>query len=743
MANNASTGAGSGAAAGAGTEPSSGVEFFPLAPGVHERLRSVSGLRLFLLGFVTLFLELVFIRYLAASIWNLGYFPNIVLLTAFIGMGLGFVFHHRVGEALSRRLFYAVMGLIVLLLLLVYRLHPIVPGFSVWNYNVDGDLYFSFTKEIKVEDFNYFFFVFCFVLVALIFALLSQRTAKLFARFAPLDAYTLDILGSCLGILVFMGASALHTPAWSWMLLLALVLPFTLPASRQARLLTALLGCVAVFLMYQGDSTLLRDRSFQGRHEVTWSPYQKIEYVEEPARGNVPARLRVFANGLDHQEMVMGLQKIFYQQPYDYRAKTQALPPYENVLVIGAGSGNDVAAALLNGARHVDAVEIDPAIAAIGRAHNPYGAYADPRVSVHVDDGRAFMTNTTQKYDLIIFALTDSLVKVSSLSQLRLENYLFTRESIARAYALLQPRGNIVFYNYYRLPFVVDKINEILGEATGHDPQVLLRGADFVMLLGEKGPATAAPDFVPNNDVAVPTDDWPFLYLKARGIPGMYQGVMASLVTVIALLLAGLHWRTRALESQPQKGALAVKLAFVCMGVAFMLLETKGVIQFSLLFGTTWQNNSFIFLAVLVSVLAANVSVQALGARSQKLQWTFYILLLASVLATLVYPLGHLLAVESTTLRFLAASAFVFLPIYFANLIFSSQFQKLRVAEHVYGWNLLGATFGGVVEYSSMALGYAALSVVVALLYSAVFLLLLYAQRRSSDAVAASAAALS
>ena len=40
-----------------------------------------------------------------------------------------------------------------------------------------------------------------------------------------------------------------------------------------------------------------------------------------------------------------------------------------------------------------------------------------------------------------------------------------------------------------------------------------------------------------------------------------------------------------------------------CMGAAFLLLETKSVVQFALLFGTTWFVNALVFLGVLLSVL--------------------------------------------------------------------------------------------------------------------------------------------
>ena len=54
--------------------------------------------------------------------------------------------------------------------------------------------------------------------------------------------------------------------------------------------------------------------------------------------------------------------------------------------------------------------------------------YSNPRVHAVVNDGRAFLENTTDKYDLIIFALPDSLTLTSSNTSLRLESFLLTQD---------------------------------------------------------------------------------------------------------------------------------------------------------------------------------------------------------------------------------------------------------------------------------------------------------------------------
>jgi hypothetical protein len=184
------------------------------------------------------------------------------------------------------------------------------------------------------------------------------------------------------------------------------------------------------------------------------------------------------------------------------------------------------------------------------------------------------------------------------------------------------------------------------------------------------------------------------------------------------LIVGMMAWLQRTAGGAP----LGTKLAFVFMGVAFLLLETKSIVQFSLLFGTTWVNSSLVFLAVLALVLAANWTAALL--RGSWVLPAAFALLIASCLITLVYPLRNLLAVESTALRFVLASLMTFSAIYFANLIFSVTFRDQQLPEQLFGWNLLGATAGGIVEYASMALGYNALAVIVAVCYTLVFVLL-------------------
>ena len=109
-----------------------------------------------------------------------------------------------------------------------------------------------------------------------------------------------------------------------------------------------------------------------------------------------------------------------------------------------------------------------------------------------------------------------------------------------------------------------------------------------------------------------------------------------------------------------------------CIGAAFMLLETKSVVQFALLFGTTWFVNALVFLGVMLSVLAAVVLSQRVTFKHPA---RLYLLLLVGLVIAFVVPPSALLSLDPVP-RFFAATVIAFLPIFTANLVFAQRFKS-------------------------------------------------------------------
>ncbi len=402
-----------------------------------------------------------------------------------------------------------------------------------------------------------------------------------------------------------------------------------------------------------------------------------------------------------------------YSTPY-LRIKDNTL---DDVLIIGAGSGSDVAIALSKGAGHIDAVDIDPRILQIGVQRNPDRAYQDPRVTRHVNDGRAFLQSTDRQYDLILFALPDSLTLVSGASQIRLESFLFTDRALEEAREHLKPGGAFAMYNYYRENWLIDRLAGTAATVFGHTPCVdTFAGAQAVVTVA-RDPAfqQCATAYKPSGPVIAPaTDDRPFLYFKGEGFPSMYLWAIACilLVSVVTMRVLGGPFRTM----RPY-----ADLFF--MGAAFLLLETKNVATFALLFGTTWLVNALVFAGVLVVVLAAVETERRV--RTPPLPVVFLGVAASLALAYVVQP-DWLLSLPFVP-RLVVAVVLAFLPIYVANIAFAKRFAQADDgsgdSRAAFAVNIMGAIVGGCLEYAALLTGYANLLLVVGALYLIAFLL--------------------
>src|SRR5262249_46820479 len=394
---------------------------------------------LFLSSFLVLFLEIALIRWMPAYIRLLAYFSNFILLATFLGGGLGCLLASR-----RRSLFpFFVPGMIVLTLAVKYlRLEVAVPSTT--------SIYFSSgTAAPVVAVESTLLLPLLFAMVAAVFVTLGQLMGRALAARPPLEAYTINLLGSLTGVLTFALLSWLQTPPVVWFAIaFATAAPFALrPRNPAAIVLVMLLG-LPLFTVYEMERGSL------------WSPYYKIT-VSQDRDDTV-----VEVNNIFHQSMApVDKKEYFYQWPYDVFGNT-----FDDVLILGAGSGTDVAAALKHGARHVDAVEIDPVIIRLGAERHPDRPYSDPRVRTVNDDARHFLATTDRKYDLIVFALIDSLTVQSSFSSVRLESYMFTRESFQAVRDHLKPRGVMALYNYFREKWLVDRLANTVAAVFQQEP---------------------------------------------------------------------------------------------------------------------------------------------------------------------------------------------------------------------------------------------------------------------------------
>jgi SAM-dependent methyltransferase len=636
-----------------------------------------------------LFVELSLIRWTGSNVVYLSYFSNFILLGSFLGIGIGFLR----GTARVDTFRFAPMALAFFVgLVLIFHVEIDRSGEDLLYFGALGA-----TSGLPA----WLTLPVIFLAVAGMMAMIAEGVARQFVTFEPLEAYRLDIGGSLLGIIGFSALSFTWAPPVAWGAVVAALFVVLLP--RPLRLLQW--AAIASLVLILGRESIVP--------AFSWSPYYKVTTAAVQGRPDITP---IWVNGIPHQTMSTIAERRASGAVYfvPYQRTDSAL---NDVLIVGAGTGTDVAIALAEGAAHVDAVEIDPRLQQIGAEGHPERPYDDPRVGVVLDDGRAFLERTDQKYDLILFALPDSLTLVSAQSSLRLESYLFSLQAMEEARDHLRPGGAFAMYNYYRESWLIDRLAGTLTKAFGHAPCVdSVGGRGHLAVLTVGLSATTVRDcpgtwsVTDASAAATPaTDDYPFLYLRERAIPVFY---LSALVLILIASLALTRWASGPFR---QMGSY-VDLFF--MGAAFLLLETKSVVQFALLFGTTWFVNALVFAGVLLSVLAA-IEV-ARRWRPGNAAWLYLALLGALAVAWIIPP--YALLDLDTVPRFIAAIVIWFTPIFIANLVFAERFRNVEASNVAFGANLLGAMVGGVLEYTALLTGYQALLILVALLYGGAFL---------------------
>jgi len=645
--------------------------------------------KLVLSSSLMLFLELALIRWLGGAVIHLSYFSNIVLLASFLGIGLGFL---RAGRT-TRQPYYFPFALGILLL--------VISRFPIEVNQADSDVIF-FTNITTVGPPPWLVLPVLFIGVAFVMAGPGELVGSCFTQLPRLEAYRWDLIGSLIGIVSFTAISFLRAPPYVWGFVVAALLwaLFIKAPAVPAIASLMILGVLVIESVAVGAS---------------WSPYYKIQTKQEQTTAGTVTTIS--ANGVPHQAVYQVTERLKFEPLYNLPYERQGPKAVANkdVLIIGAGTGTDVALALKRGAKSIDAVEIDPRIQQIGKEINPDQPYADPRVTVHINDGRAFLQQTNKTYDLIIFALPDSLALVAGASSLRLESYLFTQQSMDKAAQLLNPGGGFAMYNYYRQDWLVGRLANTMTAAFGHEPCIdLYQNRSAVLYVG----VTAADQTCGKADTSIATvagpapvsDSRPFLYLKNRTLPSLYVWVLLAIILISLVSVRAVGGPIKQMRPYTD---------LFLLGAAFLLLETKAVTGFALLFGTTWVVNSIVFSGVILAVLLAVEFTRRFGSRISIP--IAYVLLLASLALAWVIPNSWLLSLP-LPLRLVTAVVIAFLPIFTANVVFARRFSQAENPTLSFGANLLGAMLGGCLEYAALIVGYPALLGIAALLYLGAFL---------------------
>jgi hypothetical protein len=688
--------------------------FISQASYIDELPDRYLGTALVVAAALSLFLELAIIRWLGGVFPFFAFYKNFTLIACFAGLGLGYAMS-------SQRVLYLPLVLPLLvwqMVLYMYMRFGMPP-----DYNLFVRLLTPFTEQlhmgISVLEHplffisTYFFLSVVFLMVSLALVPVGQLCGRLMERLPRLKAYGLNLFGSLLGVAAIFCVSYFWLPPAAWF-----CLAFSGAIIYQVfdrAVLVAGVGCAAVavvVLVYPWSPMV---------HEI-YSPYQLIQST----RGS-NGLLEICSAGMYFQT-VFDLSK--WNANRDKDASLQTLAAYyelpfrihgkaKRVGILGAGTGNDVAAALRMEVDEVDAIEIDPVILALGKAYHPEQPYSHGNVRAIVDDARTYVRTTDKRYDILIYGFLDSHGLLSQASSVRLDSFVYTVEGLAEARKLLERHGTLCMaFGLFDKEFGRKLFLMMRQAFDGRSPLVLgrsgyitfIQGADQTPtiekgLLQEIGYEDLTHVYADESLRAdVPTDDWPFLYMPRRLYPWSY--IPMALVAVLLTLLAN------RILLQARLSLYIEHIDFFFLGAAFLLIETKAITELGLAFGNTWH---------VVGIAIAGILLMALLANSVVARFDFSQLAVPYCLLLLSLAFGYYIATAGgftpNTGGRIAAIVVLTSPIFFSGMVFSVSLKSTGHVSGVMAANLLGAVCGGLLEYNSMYFGFGSLYLFAMILY--------------------------
>ncbi len=685
-----------------------------------------------LIAATVLILELAFIRQIPAEVRAISYFTNLILMASFFGLGLGCILQRW------RSLAWTLPAGLLLVCAFIHAGRGIViyPGTeSIHFWLRDAEIQ-GLAARLPIAPAAALVFLF----VATPFVALGQALARAMDRWPRLVAYGWDIGGSLAGTLLFALSSFLRVPPWIWPPILMGVWAVVFLKRRHRQLIWAAAG-----LVYLGFG--------HSPQAWSWSPYYFVQHQRDGGG------TRVWVNSSFHQfcmdftdttpEGRAGHREMLrkWNRPYGwYRQLHDGRPP-RKVLILGAGTGNDVHVALTQSVEEITAVEIDPVILELGREHNATDPYADPRVRAVVDDGRHFLRTSSERFDLIVFGTLDSQALLSGHANLRLENYVYTRESLIDARLLLTDGGMVAVYYSVLKPWLYKRIYTTVREAFGDQSRIFLERDQrlfntVVAGVRDREDFHDRPETVAAFGDGIPsTDDWPFIYLEHPTVAPMYRLLMAVVAILIGLVFLVLRKVTPEggkrkttpeggkRKTTPEGGkrkTTGLYANFLFLGVGFTLMESSAIVRLALVFGSTWTVNAAVFASVLLMIFIANWSVLRGLAPTLSVAWPS---LCACILLDYFLPVAALFDL-GPWLRVAACGLSIGLPVYFAAVCFSRLFRREQVTGYPLGINLIGAMAGGFVEYVSMLIGLRQVWLIVLVIYLLAWLSTLLIERR-------------
>ncbi|MBI5642663.1 MAG: fused MFS/spermidine synthase [Deltaproteobacteria bacterium] len=404
--------------------------------GLDGRRRSIVIASFALSGFASLSYEVLWTRVFSLVLGSSIYAFTIMLATFLIGIGIGsIIFAPFIDKRKNLIAWFAaleaIIGVVSLLSIFVYRELPFI--------------FFSL-KEAFAAEFWFFLFL-QFLLCAAIMILPTLCMGAIFPLVGRICANDLKSVGKNIGDIYFFNTAGSIFGAFAGGFIL---IPYigvqngvVLTAALNIILCIALLNISGVKFGIKASSAVALAALFFISISVI-PPWEKMvmtlglyanpvkeKKVTQLKAGEFSDRLLYYKEGVNAIITVRGEgndnQIISYQANGKQEARSISGRPSEawsllghvpmllhsgrpsEALVVGLGSGITLGAMELYPLDHFDVVELEPAVVEAARffAESNNDALDDPRVKLHVTDGRSFLSNGKKKYDVIVSGVSD------------------------------------------------------------------------------------------------------------------------------------------------------------------------------------------------------------------------------------------------------------------------------------------------------------------------------------------------
>jgi hypothetical protein len=621
---------------------------------------------IFLIALSGLVLEVSITRIFSAAIWY--HFAFVAVSVALVGLGAsGLVVQHRVkklkGKWAENLTIFSAWGITIFIPITLFVMHALA------------------SQVIYLPLFMVLFSV-PFFLVGIIISAAFNAFASVAGRL-----YAADLIGASAGALLVVLFLVL-TGGEGATLIVGLIAAigatiFSRIAKNIKKTVVSLIfvafAISLIFLNYvmqifaiPTDPTAQKDLPIYLREhpgskivKTEWNSFSRIDVVEG-GTGGEGLVAKVFIDGgagtniiswdgstESRQELSTWMQYLPFKMMQDPK-----------VLVIGSGGGRDVVASLVSGTKDVTSVEINPIIYETVKSYGDRAGnvYSHEHVRSFVDEGRSFITRSSEKYDIIYVPFVDTWASVSSGGLSVSENFLYTSEGFQQYYDHLTDRGKIVTVRWLiDAPRFISTYAKLL-EQNGipqdqlHRHLIMVTADSYTqdpsvtMVIFSKSPFTDEeisflsqsfsqydykPILIPGQMIREPysallkgeinldqfynmfdtkvypvTDDNPYFLSFEKPLPSAVEILLYASIGIVAIfLLVPFAWmrRTREEEEEEEDSKISeLRIAtvipyFAALGMGFILIELALLQKLILLMGNPTMTFALLLFTLLIS----------------------------------------------------------------------------------------------------------------------------------------------